>query len=347
MWRQTQGRAMGKQKAAFHCELCRRTFFSGRGHVYGLKHQETLRNILDNFLEKVRDARKVLKEARVERYDFTEHDQNFWCYCCKTEVKKHVTNGNIAVVYGGFLEHFESSEHKKKTSAFWWENKANIKLKDQFSLSPEDYEKFKAAVTKALESYEEKEDEYIKEGAERIREVEQQRRELVQAALEPQAEQSLDIGASEPGVSHQSHLSAYSSEEPGPSGLHFPFHSDDLKGQKLTFLGDKLPGFTTEKGNVHTGATPPWLIDDEEETGTAIGPSYEEFIQQKEKEKLRKLPPNRVGANFNHTSETDDSWLPSFGRVWNDGRRWQSRKQFRLEEGKKATRKRKRNDQNE
>lgn len=44
-----------------------------------------------------------------------------------------------------------------------------------------------------------------------------------------------------------------------------------------------------------------------------------------EQEKLRKLPPNRVGANFDHSSQTDANWLPSFGRVWNSGRRWQSR----------------------
>lgn len=44
-----------------------------------------------------------------------------------------------------------------------------------------------------------------------------------------------------------------------------------------------------------------------------------------EQEKLKKLPPDRVGANFDHSSHTDPNWLPSFGRVWNNGRRWQSR----------------------
>lgn len=44
-----------------------------------------------------------------------------------------------------------------------------------------------------------------------------------------------------------------------------------------------------------------------------------------EQQKLKKLPANRVGANFDHSSHTDANWLPSFGRVWNSGRRWQSR----------------------
>ncbi|NXC71801.1 CCD84 protein, partial [Anhinga anhinga] len=106
-------------------------------------------------------------------------------------------------------------------------------------------------------------------------------------------------------------------------------------GQALTFIGHQE---TEGKGNVHTGAKPPWLTEEEEEEDGSkqqIGPSYEEFLRQKEKQKLKKLPAGRVGANFDHTSQTGDSWLPSFGRVWNHGRRWQSRHQFRTESGEK------------
>ena len=49
------------------------------------------------------------------------------------------------------------------------------------------------------------------------------------------------------------------------------------------------------------------------------------LIITEEKQKLKKLPPDRVGANFDHSSSTTAGWLPSFGRVWNNGRRWQSR----------------------
>lgn len=73
-----------------------------------------------------------------------------------------------------------------------------------------------------------------------------------------------------------------------------------------------------------------------------IGPSLQDFLKQKEQEKLRKLPANRVGANFDHSSQTDANWLPSFGRVWNSGRRWQSRHQFREEEGQRGRQKRRR-----
>lgn len=115
----------------------------------------------------------------------------------------------------------------------------------------------------------------------------------------------------------------------------------------LTFIGYQD---SSSYGNIHTGAVPPWLQNDDDPleggsgsaTQTEMGPSLQGFLKHKEQEKLKKLPPNRVGANFDHSSQTDVNWLPSFGRVWNSGRRWQSRHQFRQEEGQKSKRKRKR-----
>ncbi|EOA96322.1 Coiled-coil domain-containing protein 84, partial [Anas platyrhynchos] len=41
---------------------------------------------------------------------------------------------------------------------------------------------------------------------------------------------------------------------------------------------------TEGKGNVHTGAKPPWLTEEDEGDGSEkqIGPSYEEFLRQSE-----------------------------------------------------------------
>ncbi|XP_035744629.1 coiled-coil domain-containing protein 84 [Egretta garzetta] len=161
-------------------------------------------------------------------------------------------------------------------------------------------------------------------------------RETVQAALQLQTETELCAGpsaGSPPAAPGRD--SSRDAEQPGPSGMQT---GPDLNwmepGQALTFIGYQETG---GKGNVHTGAKPPWLTEEEEEDGSKqqIGPSYEEFLKQKEKQKLKKLPAERVGANFDHTSQTGDSWLPSFGRVWNHGRRWQSRHQFRTESGEK------------
>lgn len=187
-------------------------------------------------------------------------------------------------------------------------------------------------MVKSLDSYEEKEDEVIKEMAAQIREAEQSRREVVQSALEPQTEPDPEEGSSVPGSWKGTNSQvACSSQQPSSFDLPAAPELDWTEpGQSLTFIGHQdMPGV----GNIHSGATPPWMIQDEDYSSgnQQIGPSYEEFLKEKERQKLKKLPPDRVGANFDHSSSTSAGWLPSFGRVWNNGRRWQSRHQFKTE----------------
>lgn len=120
----------------------------------------------------------------------------------------------------------------------------------------------------------------------------------------------------------------------------------EVYGENLTCIG--IPELKKGEGNVHTGATPPWLQDDDDDNdnGAAaknalIGPSYDAFKKHAERmKKLNNKNPQRVGANFDRNKETSDDWLPSFGRVWNHGPRWQSRHDFRTEtKTKRAKRK--------
>ncbi|KPP77054.1 coiled-coil domain-containing protein 84-like [Scleropages formosus] len=313
---------------AFYCAVCRQTSFAGKGHRYGKSHQAKLKVVLVKFLEKVKEARRTVKNPRVEKFRSAEHETSFWCYCCAREVPKHVSNGDVAVLFGGLLEHMATPEHKKNTNKFWWENKAEPKLKEKFLITSEEAERFKTEVARALETFEEKEDELIKQQAAIIRAQEQHRKEVLQSLLE--------VGLPR-----------------------MPLN--------CIHIAD-----SSSCGNVHTGAIPPWLLDDPLEgssgnTEREIGPSHQEFLKHmdhwrqcdiahglsllsepdcylpsaEEQEKLRKLPAHRVGANFDHTSQTDANWLPSFGRVWNSGRRWQSRHQFREEEGQVGRQKRK------
>ncbi|KAM7337712.1 hypothetical protein ACRRTK_003831 [Alexandromys fortis] len=248
------------------CPLCRQTFFCGRGHVYSRKHQRQLKGALERLLPQVEAARKAVRAAQIERY-VPEHDRCCWCPCCGREVRKHLSHGNLTVLYGGLLEHLASPEHKKATNKFWWENKANAQMKEKFLISPQDYARHVASSSQQV------------------------------SHLDLQRVPELDWMET---------------------------------GQQLTFIGHQdIPGI----GNIHSGATPPWMIQEEEHSSgnLPIGPSYEEFLKEKEKQKLKKLPPERVGANFDHNSDTSAGWLPSFGRVWNNGRRWQSRHQFKNE----------------
>uniref|UniRef100_A0A8C9VTI3 Centrosomal AT-AC splicing factor n=1 Tax=Scleropages formosus TaxID=113540 RepID=A0A8C9VTI3_SCLFO len=177
---------------AFYCAVCRQTSFAGKGHRYGKSHQAKLKVVLVKFLEKrapcigsqVKEARRTVKNPRVEKFRSAEHETSFWCYCCAREVPKHVSNGDVAVLFGGLLEHMATPEHKKNTNKFWWENKAEPKLKEKFLITSEEAERFKTEVARALETFEEKEDELIKQQAAIIRAQEQHRKEVLQSLLE-------------------------------------------------------------------------------------------------------------------------------------------------------------------
>ncbi|XP_062844701.1 coiled-coil domain-containing protein 84 [Trichomycterus rosablanca] len=338
---------------AFYCAICRQTDFSGKGHVFGKSHQSKLKVVLVKFLEKVKEARRTIKCPQVLKFDATEHETKFWCYCCGAEVQKHVTDGKVTVLHGGLLEHISTQEHRKNTNSFWWRNKADHKLKEKFIVTEEETERFKTEVSKALEQYEEKEDTLLKEQAAMIRSQEQHRLEVLQNLIEPDPELQPSAEPAQHYVDQTAGVSSDTTgsfnttpfgltEQAGPSNQD-PFlqnHWETL-GAGLTFIGYQD---SSDKGNVHTGALPPWLLkdpeDEKESSQKEIGPSLNDFLKHKKQEKLKKLPPNRVGANFDHSSQTGADWLPSFGRVWNTGRRWQSRHQFRQEEANSGQRRR-------
>lgn len=169
---------------AYYCAICRQTTFSGKSHIFGKSHQSRLRVVLLKFLEKIKEARRILKKPQVEKFDCTQHTQKFWCYCCELEVEKNVTDGNVTVLYGGLLEHMATQEHRKNTHKFWWKNKADPKLKDKVMITEEETERFKAEVEKVFETFVEKEDEFIKQEADIIRAQEKHRQEVLKSLIE-------------------------------------------------------------------------------------------------------------------------------------------------------------------
>uniref|UniRef100_A0A8D2IZB5 Coiled-coil domain containing 84 n=1 Tax=Varanus komodoensis TaxID=61221 RepID=A0A8D2IZB5_VARKO len=165
----------------FRCSLCRRSAFAGRrSHLHSAGHQRRLRARPVLGLLQVDAAREVLRRAVVAPVEPAEHERRFWCACCGQEVRRHLSHGGLAVPHGGLLQHLASAEHKKAVSAFWWEHKADPSLKPHFLVSSEEYELFKASLSKALDT--------LERGcggmAAHIREVEQSRQEMVDAVLE-------------------------------------------------------------------------------------------------------------------------------------------------------------------
>ncbi|CAH1242036.1 CCDC84 [Branchiostoma lanceolatum] len=180
-----------------YCEVCRRHHSQGRKHVYSRTHRDNINAIINKYGKKVKAAKPVLKHPVV---DSGVNEENFWCYFCGCEVKKHDTTATATMKYGGFFRHLASQEHRQKTFSFWWDHRIEKSLKNSFLLTQEDY-------------------------------------------------------------------------------------------------GSKQ-----------------------------IGPTVEDLQKHK---KQKTLPKGRVGANFDRSSSSGEEWLPSFGRVWQVGRRWKPWQQKR------------------
>jgi len=100
------------------------------------------------------------------------------------------------------------------------------------------------------------------------------------------------------------------------------------------------------QGNVHSGALPPWMVDD---TGSVI-PTITPFEPLSEREKrLRKnnvrLQPRKntkkIGADAKRVQPGNyrETWLPNFGSVWQAGPRSETRKSFKeVQDEKKRSR---------
>ncbi|NWW72352.1 CCD84 protein, partial [Climacteris rufus] len=311
--------------AVHYCGLCRRSAFTGRRHLYSAGHRRRLREALARLQEETAAARAAAWPGAPGR--------------CGT------WPGALAAGDADGVPVSRRPEHRRETARFWRENRAEAALRERCLVPAEEYERFARALERALAEHQRREEERILQMAADIREAERRQRETVQAALQ--------VGELYPTLAGTGHCTAQphqhwvpsggaegraggglcsvpeildspgTAEEPGPSRMQVGPDLDWMEsGQVLTFIGHQE---TEGKGNVHTGARPPWLTDEDDGSKQQIGPSYEEFLKHKEKQRLKKLPLERVGANFDHTSQTSDSWLPSFGRVWNHGRRWQSR----------------------
>ncbi|XP_059638855.1 TITAN-like protein [Cornus florida] len=107
------------------------------------------------------------------------------------------------------------------------------------------------------------------------------------------------------------------------------------------------------KGNVHSGAPPPWFNATEANplnAGLKPGLGLNAVASPHSKPgKSQKLNPKRVGAAWAEkrkielemerrgeciTNNFDANWLPNFGRVWQSGSRKESRKEFEVEDKK-------------
>merc|ERR1711962_200366 len=336
-----------------YCEICRINHDRKRKHVYSKKHKEKVNTLLDKFAKRIKEIRLFLQNPVVEEGEPQSTKKTFWCQFCRSEYPKHVTDKTKTIMYGGVLEHLSCYAHSDALETFWFENGVKEKDKEVFRIPKANVELYKNKLMTVVDEHDKSVDKRTEQIASQIQAQEFSRKVLLNeekksaeifyqtirnkhGVLQNPSGCSDGIRVWKGGIvkyesgSGQVIESKYTKQSVVGVGSQIgPVYACTAQGKGLACV--KVP--STGRGNINTGATPPWLLPEpSEEAKTAIGPSQADFDRYCEQKKKSKLNPNRVGANFNHTvvnGEDSSDWLPSFGAVWNEGARWKSRTQFK------------------
>ncbi|XP_052817392.1 centrosomal AT-AC splicing factor-like [Mya arenaria] len=333
-----------------YCSLCKVNHNTGKKHVYSKRHQLILKNILQKFQTKIQQVKGTLFSPVAKDLEY-EAGAKFWCYFCAIEVDKHDIMESCKVLGYGLLQHIASDEHKAGLEQFFWDNLVKKEMKPRYVLSIEDLSIFKKAAFLAVKKYQKASEADIKQAAFEIAAAETRRQEhLSESNQSKQITSQLEANTGNQSTTEAENQSISARGVKQSAEMRWPISPgkvnqsakggasrDGKQPGKRTVLahGEGLscisqPG-GAEDGNVHSGAMPPWLLNDTPTSRGEIGPTLEDYQKHLHQEKRAKLPAMRVGANFDHQGTADTSWLPSFGRVWSKGRRLQSKQHFEKE----------------
>ena len=357
------------QKNSFsYCSVCRINHNQKRNHIFTKKHKLKLKIILQKYGTRIKLCRPYLENPVIEEFS-DEKTEKFWCHFCMQEINKHVTDHFKAILYGGLFEHIANEKHYEAIEKFWVDNGAEVKYKSQFIISQTDLRLYKQKLIPLVDKYESKIAKRTNEIAKQIKTQENIRIEnLYKANAEDEENLSSeriiyrslknkhgiiqnptgyhdDIRVWRSGIvkysiqSNQIIPSKYVKTSINHAKVSIPqnqnIYTVDAKSD-ITFSKVKVK-FDKSKGNIFTGAKPPWLIketDDGLNETKIIGPSINDLEKHLKRKEKSRLNPKRVGANFDHNiNDMSETWLPSFGRVWTQGARWKSRHEYRSEAG--------------
>ncbi|XP_067129126.1 centrosomal AT-AC splicing factor-like [Centruroides vittatus] len=291
------------------CNICKRNHQDGKQHVYKKYHREALNKLLRRFSEKISEMKKILVQPEIHEKNWEENIR-IWCYFCEKEIIKHYVEDDVSVSHFGMINHLASNDHQKSAKGFFWENKLDKKKLSKYIIDSKTLERFSSKIPELKQNYEIRRKQIHDECVQKIRDVEVERRRTVENAY--------------------SELTVFGYND----------QSTNIPGSFKSQWNSNGMQVEIKTGNIFSNATPPWLWEEKKierlnkfghTSQSVIGPTEHDFLNHLTKEKKKHLNPNRVGVNFDHNAKTSANWLPSFGRVWNNSRRLQSRYQYRKE----------------
>lgn len=293
------------------CSLCRCSHVDKDNHIYMKKHRNLLTKILKRFSSKIAICKNAIENPTIKSLlESDQHQKKCWCYFCELELNQHVTNDGWIIFEQGLFAHLTSATHEKNTRAFFRKN--CLKDFQRFLLSETDFNRHLTNTEISLKICKDEHQKKMLKEMKRIHENDRKKKMVTNFSEK----------------NHQK--SPY--ENNIPSALKCETKTKGKKTIAVFSSGLTCINITDSVdpkiGNIFTDALPPWLQNVEPVQASTIGPTFEDFDKHLKAQQKQKLPKERVGANFEHNLPVSDSWLPSFGQVWNNHRRLQTKQDF-------------------
>lgn len=290
------------------CSLCRCSHVNEDKHIYTRGHRNRLMSLLQRFSSKIDTCKNVIEHPVIKSLLQSQHHQKkFWCYFCELEFSQHVISESWLILEQGFLDHLTSMAHEKNTRKFFRKN--CLKDFNKFLLSRIDFNRHLTNTEIALEAYKDELQQKMLKEMKKISENERKRKmfsKFIQDNQSPPENNKYSISKCETKTKGKKTVAVFS---PGLTCINFK---------------DAIDHGT---GNIFTNALPPWL-QNVKPLNNKIGPTFGDFENYLKNQRRQKLPQERVGANLDEKFTQSDFWLPSFGQVWNNNCRLQSKQDF-------------------
>ncbi|KAH7858482.1 hypothetical protein Vadar_024349 [Vaccinium darrowii] len=336
------------------CKVCRLNHDQGRRHKYFPNHVKSLSSFLSRFQQKLSDVKFFLKNPAPLRPEHAARNR-LWCAFCDSDFDEL----GSSFACGNAINHLASADHLKNLKNFLWKHGGGMDQVDSFRISEADLAKWEKKCT-SLKS------EATRDGSHRpligpsngMRDASSCLPAGSQFHSNPWGLQHLTgyMDSQQSFVTNggNCHGNVYTGNG-GVGGMYQAHPVETMVNRESSSQGlhnlTQISGIVQDaKGNVHSGAPPPWF--DVNEENLRKGKSKQGFGSSnlasslKKSGKSQKLNPKRVGAAWAEkrkielemekrgeiaTDNFDVNWLPNFGRVWQSGTRKESRKEFQVE----------------
>ncbi|GAB1610092.1 coiled-coil domain-containing protein 84-like [Argonauta hians] len=335
-----------------YCSLCRLSHTGGKRHVYSKKHKQLLDKALKRFDEKISLCKKAVEEPCVINLrDEKREGQKVWCYFCSVEIDRHSINGHYLIMEHKLLAHLTTEIHKTNTKSFAKKNL--LKHFEKYIFSEAEFERHNVVVIKTTEELEKQFKAKVCKKMKEIHQSESQKYSVPSnySQVIPTGSNSLEtksVAMAETMCPPTSSISLETKSVAMVETLCPPTGSNSLETKSVAMAETLCPplkktlsafgeGLTCIKmksdngnlPNVHSGGTPPWMQPCNKSTQReVIGPTIVDYQKHLTNVKVSKLPKDRVGANTNKEMSANAQWLPSFGCVWNNQRRLDTKLKF-------------------